>query len=435
MLARRVTARVSTALPVGFAACLALAGASLAAQERKPLQPVTPGGVIGTQPCGLLQKLVAPDGVAGDMLGAAVSISGSTILAGAPNHPATKTAGASSFAGAAYVFVRDSGGLWEPMVKLSAPSGDDNAFDAYGSAVAIDRGLLAIGAPQDDGSVPRSNRGAVYVYVNQQGEWNLEAKLVPPIGDPASSFGQSVALFEGALAIGASSTNTDGKVYVFRRQGTTWSIESTLSPSGEALFGWSVALHQDTLAVGAPGAASGGIPQSGRAFVYERGPAGWSLLQALNNPTPNLFDQFGWAVGAHGRMVAIGTPFDTVNGIATTGATYVFSKSNGAYTPLQTVTSNPSPANQHFGNAVAMASGQLLVGAELAHLEQGRAYRFVQLNPQAWTQAADYSDPQAGDQPWLGCAVAISDFAVAGARRDDEVALDAGAAFVFCVQP
>jgi FG-GAP repeat protein len=199
------------------------------------------------------------------------------------------------------------------------------------------------------------------------------------------------------------------------------------------LFGWSVALHQTTLIVGAPGAASGGVPQSGRAFVYERGPAGWSLLQALNNPTPNLFDQFGWAVGVYGRTVAAGTPFDTINGIATTGATYTFAKSDGAYAPQQTITSIPALENQHFGNAVALANGRLLVGAEIALAEQGRAYRFSQLNPKSWTQVAQYKDEQAGDQPWFGCAVALSDFAVIGARRDDEVALDAGAAFVFAI--
>lgn len=430
-------ARLAGPIPTSFRALAragglaALCAAAPVAQQREPVQPATPGGVIATLQSTPLQKLVAPDGIAGDMFGAAVSLHGSTVLAGAPNHPATKTAGASSFSGAAYVFVRDSSGLWEPLYKLSAPAGDDNAFDAYGSALAIGDGLIAIGAPQDDGSVPRSNRGAVYVYAQQQGAWNLEAKLLPPVGDPATSFGQAVALWDSALAIGASSTNTDGKVYVFRRQGSSRAIESTLAPSGAPLFGWSVAMHQDKLAVGAPGAASGGIPQSGRAYVYERGPAGWSLLQELTNPTPNLFDQFGWSVAAHGRMVAAGTPFDAINGVTATGATYVFAKSDGAYAPLQTVTSNPSPSHQHFGNAVAMASGRLLIGAELAHVEQGRAFRFSQLNPQSWTQIAQYKDGDAADQPWFGCAVAVGDFAVVGARRDDEVALDAGAAFVF----
>ncbi|TAJ24862.1 MAG: hypothetical protein EPO68_00860, partial [Planctomycetota bacterium] len=186
-----------------IAVAAALACSALAAQEREPKQPATPGGVIGTPPGGLLQKLVAPDGVAGDMFGAAVASSRSIVVAGAPNHPANPPSNADYFAGAAYVFVRESGGTWEPAAKLVAPAGDANPFDAYGSAVSIDGSLLAIGAPQDDGSVPRSNRGAVYVYASALGEWNLEMKLTPPTSDPAQTFGQAVALVGDTLAIGA----------------------------------------------------------------------------------------------------------------------------------------------------------------------------------------------------------------------------------------
>lgn len=377
-----------------------------------------------------LHKLTASDGVTGDMLGSAVAITGATIALGAPNHPANPPSNADYYAGAVYLYERSTLGTWQQSTKLVAPSGDNNAFDAFGSAITIDRSLLAIGAPQDDGSSTNSNAGAVYVYLRTGTTWSLETKLTPPSTNSPVGFGRALSLWDDTLAVGADSSSTDGRVYIYRRLGATWTLEDSFTPVGEPLFGWSVSLFQNTLAVGAPGANSG-APKSGKAFVYERGTAGWGLPQLLVNPEPNDFDQFGWSVALYGRSLVVGTPFDTINAISDTGAAYAFTKVEGQFVCPQVLTSTPALVGQHFGNALAIGNGHLVCGAELAYVEQGRAYQFVAPQASLWGQVAELDDGVGTGHPWFGCAVAISDYIVVGARLDDQVALDAGAGYIF----
>ncbi len=94
------------------------------------------------------QALTASGGAAGDELGAAVAISGSTILAAAPAAAADE--------GAAYAFGEGQGG-WSQSGVLTETAGA--AGDAFGTSLAVSGPTLAVGAPAASG-----NHGAVVVF-------------------------------------------------------------------------------------------------------------------------------------------------------------------------------------------------------------------------------------------------------------------------------
>ena len=100
-------------------------------------------------------ELTASDGVSGDFLGRSVSISGKTIVAGAPY-------AGSNVQGAAYLFVEPKSG-WSNMhetAKLSVSNGA--AGDNFGQSVGVSGKTVVGGAPY--ASVTYSRQGAAYVF-------------------------------------------------------------------------------------------------------------------------------------------------------------------------------------------------------------------------------------------------------------------------------
>ncbi len=110
---------------------------------------VRSGGVWSEQ-----QKLVASDGAAGDLFGASVSVSGDTVVPGAPDDDDGATA-----RGSAYVFVR-SGGVWSEQQKLVA---SDGVFLAkFGTSVSVSGDTAVVGARGD--IVGSTRQGSAYVF-------------------------------------------------------------------------------------------------------------------------------------------------------------------------------------------------------------------------------------------------------------------------------
>src|SRR6266498_72825 len=99
-------------------------------------------------------KLTASDAASGDRFGDAVGISGDTAVVGAQF--------GDTIAGSAYVFVR-SGTSWSQQAKLTAS--DAAAFDFFGAAVAISGDTVVVGALADDTDAG-SNAGSAYVFVS-----------------------------------------------------------------------------------------------------------------------------------------------------------------------------------------------------------------------------------------------------------------------------
>jgi hypothetical protein len=131
------------------------------------------------------------------------------------------------------------------------------------------------------------------------------------------------------------------------------------APATGDRFGFSVTVAGSRIAVGAPGDDGAG-PDSGAVFVFN-GSTG-TLERTLRSPTPVANAGFGFAVGARGDDIIVGSPF----GGGThpdAGVAYLF---NGVTGALRLTFTNAEAANDDFfGAAVASQSGDILVGAPL----------------------------------------------------------------------
>lgn len=164
-------------------------------------------------------KLVAADGAAGDEFGGSVALSGpmakkgSTALVGAP----FATVEGNARQGAAYAFAHDGAGLrqQEKLVAIDGMSGE-----MFGSSVAAQRDVVVIGAPRHQNEPEHAN-GTAYVYTRTGGRWIGKAKLVPSestfqLGASVALSGHSAIL--GAPTTTVNGMPGRGAAYVFRAQ-------------------------------------------------------------------------------------------------------------------------------------------------------------------------------------------------------------------------
>jgi len=319
-------------------------------------------------------KLTATNGSSGDEFGASVGLHGDVAVVGA------RFAGTpGNEPGAAYVFVR-SGGTWAQQDQLTAGDGEDG--DGFGTAVAVSGDVAVVGAPRDDEG--GEDAGAVYVFVRQGSTWTKQAKLLADDAEPTDFFGVAVAL------------------------------------SG------------DYLLVGAPRDDEGG-EDAGAAYVFFWDGQAWAQQAKLTTGDPVNGDTFGNAVALDGAYAVIGAVGDNFPD-AKSGSAYVFVRDGQAWEEQDKIFAPDGTEENYFGNAVAIRGDHILVGMSRDDDEDtdaGSAYVFVR-NGDQWARQVKLlaSDAAMGDE--LGHAVALSGaYAVVTARRDDEAADDAGAAYLF----
>ncbi len=195
---------------------------------------------------GFQDKLVASDGAAGDFFGWAVAVSGNVAVIGAYHDDDNGTN-----SGSAYIFARDSlTSEWVEQVRLLAPGVSIDA--AFGTSVAIDGAHVVVGAPGGDGLSP--DTGCAYVFGRVDEGWRQQARLVAPDGADGDSFGESVAVDNDIVLVGANANGSAGATYVFARSGSDWTMHSKLTPPNNRAgdeFGKAVAIDDDVALVGA----------------------------------------------------------------------------------------------------------------------------------------------------------------------------------------
>ncbi|HRI71087.1 MAG TPA: FG-GAP repeat protein, partial [Polyangium sp.] len=250
-------------------------------------------------------KLTSSDGAAQDDFGWAIALSGDTALIAARSDDI----GGNGDQGAVYVFARN-GTMWTEQTKLVASDGAAN--DYFGSSVALSGDTALIAAPGVD-TGPNVDNGAVYVFARNGTTWTEQTKLVASDGNTRDFFGWSVALSDDTALIGASNVsvtgnNGQGSAYVFVRNGTTWTEQTKLIASDGAAgdrFGASVALSVDTALIGAYNTYAGTNIELGSAYVFVRNGATWTEQAELIASDRQKGDSFGRSLALSGDTAVI----------------------------------------------------------------------------------------------------------------------------------
>jgi hypothetical protein len=274
--------------------------------------------LAGTTPGTPVLTLQRPGATGDDYFGGAVAMSGTLLLVGAYSED---TGGVN--AGSAYVYDLASATPAVPMFTLHNPN--PSFFKEFGSSVSISGTRLVVGASYDTSAVAR---GSAYVYDLASATPTVPvASLGSPSASTSDHFGYAVAIDGTRVAVGAFAF---GIVYVYDVAGSD-PLRPALTlfdpHTGNGQFGYAVALSGDRLAVGAR-ADNTGATQAGCVHVYDlAGSTPTSPIATLNNPSPDLQDQFGSAVAIAGTTVAAGAPFDSAVAYRK-GYAYVFTPAN-----------------------------------------------------------------------------------------------------------
>ncbi len=380
-------------------------------------------------------KVAADDGAAFDYFGVAVDVSGDTAIVGA--HRDDTLAGED--AGSAYIFVL-TGTTWTQQAKLTAPDGDE--FDYFGGSVAIEGDIAVVGAGADD-SQTAAEAGSAYVFMRTGTTWSLETKLSPPGASDQDYFGAWVSLSGETLVVGAYGDDSPagistGSAYVFVHSGTTWTFQAKLLANDGAAddyFGYTVAADGDTAVVGAWRADTPGGTDAGAAYAFTRSGTSWTQESKLIATDGIPFANFGFWVDIAGDRALVGAPADDGAVGTDVGSAYTFVRSGGTWTQEAKLTASDGEAADQFGVSVALEADVALIGAMLDDNalggNAGAAYVFVRSGT-TWIQRTKLTASDGGDQDRFGYAVAADpSAAIVSAYGDDtQVATDVGSAYL-----
>lgn len=306
-------------------------------------------------------KLQSSDIAASDHFGEAVVLSsdGNTLAIGAAND--TNSGGA--LAGSVYIFIW-GGTSWIQQARLQAS--DATASDYFGEKISIssDGSTLVVGVRKNSaGGIYLS--GGVYIFVRNGTTWTQQTKLVASDPGEGEYFGWSTALSAdgNTLAVGAIRDDNSGGVdagsaYIYVRSGTSWAFQSKLQASDAAAddyFGASVALSSDghTLVVGANNESV-----SGSAYVFTRSGTTWTQqAKLLPGDAAGVDDEFGYScsISNDGNTAAIGAYWDENSNGTYAGSVYIFIRSGSTWVQEARIQANNGSASDHFGFSVSLS--------------------------------------------------------------------------------
>jgi hypothetical protein len=378
------------------------------------------------------QKLFASDAEAGDRFGTALAMSGDYVVAGAPRND-----GAGRNSGAAYVF-RRQGTEWVEQAKLVAS--DETRSDYFGISVAMDGDTALVGAHRTN--EPLADCGTVYVFERNGEIWNQTAKLSAPDPDSFAYFGFSVGLDADTAIVGATrddeAGHDAGAAYIFVRNQFGWAPQAKLignNTEAEDNFGYAVDVDGDFAIVSSP--KNRGV---GSAYIYKREGIEWkqkrNRIRIRMIPIdPDGATAFGVSVDIKGETAVIGATGGNV-GKDVVGAAYIFTQNEPPFWNQHTkLVAGDRSGGDQLGFAVAIGENEVIAGApkhNAGGLSSGAAYIFEQREDGSWVESGKLSDGETASEDQFGVSVAISgNFAISGAQQDDDIAPNAGAAYIF----
>ncbi|MFG0319612.1 MAG: FG-GAP repeat protein [Planctomycetota bacterium JB042] len=380
-----------------------------------------------------LEKVVPSDGAAGDTYGGPLAVDGDVLVVGAP-----LADGVHPNSGAAYVH-RRIGGAWVEEAKLQ--SDDPQPYDDFGISVDVEGDVLVVGAFFDDEVLP--DAGAAFVYVHDGHAWVPTQKLTASTPGFQARFGRAVALEGDWLAISAYRSDDlgadSGSVHLFRRVAGTWVERQKLVASDGAagdLFGVDLAFCGDALLVGAYFDDTT-HPDTGSAYVFRFDGNTWSEEAKLVPADAAAGDVLGASVALDGDTAVVGSYGDDAAGFDS-GAVYVFERVGGAWIERQELVAADTGQGDEFGWAVDVRGDVLAVGAyeddDLGH-DSGAAYVFRRVGG-VWVEERKIRPSDGASLDWFGSSVGIlGDDLWVGSMRDDQAAVDVGAAYRFDLRP
>ncbi len=283
----------------------------------------------------------------------------------------------------------------------------------FGTSVAITENFAAVGSSREAVAA-----GAAYVYEkDSQGVWNFTQRLAAPDPNNLAEFGGAMKFSDDYLVVAAGRADHDGlqrtgKLYVYDYINGSWELDTTLIASdysSDAKLGMnptSLTVQGDVVIAGAPG-ENGWV---GSVYVFTKVAGVWEESQKLLNPNPQTSDAFGIGVSVSGDYLLVGA--QGVN--SGEGACYIYVRNrDGDFVYEQTITASDAARDSYFGSSANISGDQIVVGAYGANAEQGSAYIFEKDIAGTWYESQILTGNPSTESAHYGFATTIQQDKVA----------------------
>jgi hypothetical protein len=259
----------------------------------------------------------------------------------------------------------------------------------FGYSVDISGSWMAVGAPGTIIDSTGNPDGAVFLFREVDGAWQLEQRLTAASSSLATEArcGTSVSLQGGHLAVGCPGDQTGGDVgpleaglmrlYRFDGASGEWQVQIAASGPDFARCGTDVSIAVTPITIPALATAVSGCPQhnnsQGQVRVYSFDGSDWSFNTTITSSDGTSGDTFGAAVALHRSCtflptpscltrLAVGAPTKQHGTSFLAGSAYVF---DGSWNQTHSFThlSPDSFGLTLFGIAVDINATQLVIGS------------------------------------------------------------------------
>ncbi len=386
-------------------------------------------------------KLLAADGASFvDQFGISVSISSDYAIVGAYYDDDN-----GSDSGSAYIFKRD-GLSWSQQAKLLAADG--SAVDYFGWSVSISGDYAIVGASLDDDACPGDiycDSGSAYMYQSfpeiHGTKWHdTDGDFVEDTDEqPIEGWRIYIDVNEnGQFDAGEPNDITDANGnYVLTVPAGTWLVAEEVRPCWEQAYPGRDGTYSVTLEAGEIVT----VCNFGNARPTEIHPSVWQREEQAKLLASDgaASDYFGWSVSLSGDYAIVGAHWDDDNGTSS-GSAYIFTPNDvncADWDQLAKLTAADGAAYDYFGLSVSISGDYAIVGAfydDDNGTNSGSAYIFTpnDVDPNNWDQVAKLTASDGAGGDYFGWSVSISgDYAVVGARDDDDNGTDSGSTYVF----
>jgi hypothetical protein len=419
---------------------LALAGLLLGNRLVAANAPMNSGAIWLEQ-----AQLIASDGAEGDTFGSSVAMEGDIVVIGAQSVDSDVTN-----TGAAYIFIVDNAtGTMTEIANLVAS--DATQGDLLGRSVAISGDVIVVGAS----NAYANAQGRAYVFQKPTQGWTgtiTETAILRASNRGSNDeFGFSVGVYSDTIVVGARGEDEAGgqagALYVFEKPVGGWSgvleenakLIPSVSPGNNGYLGQSVAIEGDVIASAVFLGSVGGDDDVGRGYVFVKPQIGWTgtLTETaeLLASDGQAQDELGLSIAIENGVIALGAhQYEPPGSNTNYGAIYVFEEPAGGWTGTITeaaklVASDPG-SQEKLGTSVAMYGDTIVAGP----IAWDRAYIFTK-PVGGWTgtltETQRIDEDVTGDNDFGARVVVYNDQIVVTARYDDQIAENAGRAYLF----
>lgn len=250
-----------------------------------------------------------------------------------------------------------------------------------------------------------------------------EQKIRPSDLGEDDRFPRAVDTDGQRLVLGSPETGEHGAVFVYDTATGSPTLEAKLTvegpgPTEAAELGADVAVDGDRIVAGAGGADPGDVFEAGAAYVFTKGPNGWTMDHEIPAPDPDALDRFGGGVALDGDTFAVSEPEDDQQTkYSRDGRIHVYEDRATGLVKVDELQPPHDGDGARLGLSMALEGDTLVAGApdEPTASSDGAVYVYEEIE-NGWSQDALLTSPAADKARQLGRDVALgADTVVAGA--------------------